>query len=275
MDNDLPLSQFVDNSWTSDYLMNDTTLIFSPGNYSLESELVVENIHSFSMFAWTGSSSKAVITCSCNARFEFRNISTVTVSGLEFVGCFESLLVSVGKFQLENSGFIGNGQAIVNGEVLIVSKTAAKIYYSKFIQSIGDATVLANDSNLIIIHSTFTNNTGFVLDLWHSNVSLSHCEFFSNKGYTTVFVNSGTITSIDCSRFINNTGLRVLHAQNTSVSVSHSEFNSNKILSTSELIARAVPEMHAMPTGIDFINNNEFYILCVANANMASIANSQ
>ena len=48
-DSDLTLSQFVDNS--IDYLTNDTTLIFSPGNYSLESELVIENVHSFSMFA--------------------------------------------------------------------------------------------------------------------------------------------------------------------------------------------------------------------------------
>ena len=84
-DSDLTLSQFVDNS--SDYLTNDTTLIFSPGNYSLESELVVENIHSFSIFAWPSSSSRAVITYGHNARFEFRNVSTVTVSGLEFVGC--------------------------------------------------------------------------------------------------------------------------------------------------------------------------------------------
>ena len=83
---DLTLSQFINNS--SDYLTNDTTLIFSPGSHSLESQLTVENIHSFSMFVWPGSSSKAVITChGHNARFEFSNVSTVTVSGLEFVGC--------------------------------------------------------------------------------------------------------------------------------------------------------------------------------------------
>ena len=56
---DLTLFQLINNF--SDYLTNDTTLIFSSGNYSLESELLVENIHSFSMFAWPGSSSKVVI----------------------------------------------------------------------------------------------------------------------------------------------------------------------------------------------------------------------
>ena len=111
IDNYLTLSEFINNF--SDYLRNETTLLFSTGNYSLESELVVENVRSFSMFVWPGSSSKAVITCGHNARFEFRNVSTVTVSGLEFVGCFKNRVVSVGQFQLENSGLFGNGQAII------------------------------------------------------------------------------------------------------------------------------------------------------------------
>ena len=83
VDNDFTLSWFVENS--SKYLTNDSSLIFSAGNYSLNSESIVENVRSFSMFAWFVSSGKAVITCGHNARFEFRNLSSVTVSGLEFV----------------------------------------------------------------------------------------------------------------------------------------------------------------------------------------------
>ena len=78
VENDLTLSQFVDNS--SNCLANDTRLIFSPGNYSLDSDLIVRNIHSFSMLSWPATSSKVVITCnSINARFEFRNISIVYI----------------------------------------------------------------------------------------------------------------------------------------------------------------------------------------------------
>ena len=88
VNNDLTLSQFVDNF--SNFLTNDTTLIFSPGNYSLESELIVENVHSFSLLSYSGSSPKAVITCGQNARFKFRNVSIVSVSGLEFEGCLEN-----------------------------------------------------------------------------------------------------------------------------------------------------------------------------------------
>ena len=41
-----------------------------------------------------------------------------TVRGLEFVRCFENHVISVDQFQLESSGFFGNGQAMVNGTVL-------------------------------------------------------------------------------------------------------------------------------------------------------------
>ena len=134
MDNDLTLSQFVNNS--GNYLTNDTTLILSPRNYSLELELIVENIRSFSMFACPGTSSKAVITCGQNARFEFRNVSTVTMSGLEFVGCFENYVISVGQFQLEKSGFIGSGQAIVNGTVLIIEESVGSLDRVAFISAV-------------------------------------------------------------------------------------------------------------------------------------------
>ena len=107
---DLTLSQFVNN--LSDYLANNITLslIFLPGKYSLESELVVEDVHSFSMYAWPGSSSKIEIACGAcgyDARFEFRNVSIITISGLEFVGCYDNHVISVHRFQLENSGFLG------------------------------------------------------------------------------------------------------------------------------------------------------------------------
>ena len=125
MNNSLTLSQFVNNS--IDYLANDTALILSPGNYRFDSELVVENVHSFSMFAWPSLSSKAVIVCSHNARFEFSNVSIVTVSGLEFVGCFNNNVLSVDHFQLENSQFFGNGQTIVNSTVLTIEESSANL----------------------------------------------------------------------------------------------------------------------------------------------------
>ena len=126
MDGQLTLSQFINN--TTAYLANETILIFLPGIHSLEFELTVENVHSFSMFMWPAPTSKAIINCDHhNTRFEFRNISVVIVTGLEFVGCFNNYVGSVGQFQLKNSSFIGNEQPNVHSTVLTLDTSVANL----------------------------------------------------------------------------------------------------------------------------------------------------
>lgn len=70
-----------------------------------------------------------------NARFEFRNVSVITVSGLKFVGCFENHVISVSQFQLEHSGFFSNGQALVNSTVLIIEGSVANLDRVAFIST--------------------------------------------------------------------------------------------------------------------------------------------
>ena len=400
--NYLTLSQLILNS--SKYFMNDTTLIFSPGNYSLEFMLAAENIHSFSMLAWPASS-KAVIICSANTRFEFRNVSVVTVSGLEIVGCFENYVASVGQFQLENSKFFSNGQAIVNSTVLRIEKSIANLnriaftssadstpwdlpencistfsirdrmigiislgrsniriiqsrfegnnvglgaviydddsncvtiinttfvnnsasstsnncnitggivyansnestiqfYNSKFIRNIGVAIfgknnsnmlithtkfisneyngplaavyVTESDANLTISHSIFTNNTGSLLHVRQTYMSINHCEFISNhNGYATVLVQDGTITSIAHTKFISNTGSRVFQAENTNVGISHGEFIGN------ENGFATIQILNGMSTSIGyckFINNSGSWLLRASNTSMISVTHSE
>ena len=54
VDTNLTLSQFVNNS--GDYLTNNTRLVLSPGNYTLDLEFIVENVDSFLMISstWSG-----------------------------------------------------------------------------------------------------------------------------------------------------------------------------------------------------------------------------
>ena len=371
VDDCLTLSQFINNSIEYLTLSNDTRLIFLPGNYSLESELIVENVHSLSMFAWPSFSSNTIIACGHSARFEFRNVSIVTVSGLELVGCIENHVVSVGQFQLKDSSFFGNGQAIVNGTVLTIEESIANLDRVAFISAVekqqssttpklpdncttarinvifsmdmaigillrgssiritqswfegnnvgfgviygefdSDITIFnttfvnnkaasyryCNNSycfiytsstvyvntepqfinnsapfaavytNLVISHSTFINNSGEVLDARYTNVSIRHSKFISNNGCIMMYVRDGMITSIDYSKFINNT--RVLHAENTSVSISRNEFVFNSGL---------LIESNGTITSINhskFINNTG-QILQAENANKISITHSE
>ena len=207
-DNDITLSQFV-NNFTS-YLTNDTSLVFSPGNYSLESELVIEHIHSFSMSVWP---MKAVIICSKNARFEFRNISAVSVSGLELVGCFENRVVSVGLFQLENSKFFGNGQAMVNGRVLIIEKSTASLNGVVFISALEKLQTSAAPQELsescpIGIIETVDAVIGILLN--RSNIRITQSWFEGNKvGLGAVVYDAfGSDIIIFNTTFINNSAAK-------------------------------------------------------------------
>ena len=263
----LTLSQFVNNLSSYLRVTGDTTLIFLPGNYSLESELLVENVHSFSMYAWHGSSSKAMITCHHSARFEFRNISTVTVSGLEFVGCSENRVISVDQFQLENSGFIGNAIIPRPGTVLSIEQSTAKLDRILFLSHNSEfhaAIVCAIDSNLTVSHNTFKSNTGpgDVLKVGNTNnVSLSCSELVSNQnGYY------GRI-NIEHTKFINNAGPgSILRACQIEMSISYNEFLCNNGVH--------LLNFYGVLTSIDhskFINNTGTSILRVANTDMITL----
>ena len=64
----LTLSQFINKS--DSYIVDNTTLIFQPGNHSLESVLSVSNISMLSLHG----TSNTVIMCHGSGRFELSNI---------------------------------------------------------------------------------------------------------------------------------------------------------------------------------------------------------
>ena len=239
--NDLTLSQFV-NSSTS-YLTNNTRLIFSPGNYSLESELLIENIHSFSMSAWP---MRATIVCGENSRFEFRNISTVSVSGLEFVGCFETHMVSIGLFQLQNSQFFGNGQALVNGTVLTIEDSTASLDDVVFISAVEQLQSSATPENhpgSCAVDTIKTMDEVIGILLKSSSFRISHSQFEGNKVglgaviygefsndiiiFNTTFINnSATGYCTDYCCFAGGI-IYVSKSQSSNVKVLYSKFESN------------------------------------------------
>jgi hypothetical protein len=242
---DLTLSQLLNN--LSYYLTNNTALIFLPGNYSLESELLVENVHSFSMYAWPGSSSKAVITCGHNARFEFRNIeSTVTVSGLEFVGCFENQVRDVNHFLLENSEFFGNGQEIFScTAVLGIEESMASLdrvilsAVYEIVSTAGKVTGIAlRSSNVTITQSRFEgNNVGLngavISNELGSDIVIINSTFIKNSAslhYASGIVHTsshGTSVKIYDSKFVQNEGV-ILCGENFNILIAHIRFMNNK-----------------------------------------------
>ena len=269
-ENFLTLSQFINNS--SEYLTKDTRLTLWPGNYSLESELIVENVHSFSIFGWPASSSKVVIMCGRKARFEFRNVSTVTVSGLEFIGCLDNHVVSVGHFQLENSGFFGSGEAIVNGTVLSIEESVASLDRVAFVSAVEMSLntikvqelleyctveptdpvvgILLNRSNISITQSLFEGNkVGFgavIYDQFDSDIMISDTSFVNNsaieycneycciKGDIVYLAESWESTvKLYHTKFMHNNGVRqAIFIHGGNMEILHSKFVNNTVFET-------------------------------------------
>ena len=246
LENGVTLSHFVNN--LSDYLTNDTILFFSSGNYNLESNLTVEDVHSFSMLALPIFSSKAVITCNHNARFEFRNVSTVTVSGLEFVKCFEINVISVGHFQLENSRFFGNGQSTVNCPMLTVLNSIAYLdrVHVKSLSPIPNngnnhsmVGILSRSSSIEISQSWFEgNNVGLgavIYDEFGSNIKIVNTTFVNNNASTVTddnitstggIVYTRSLVKVYDSKFIQNSGVLVFGVS-CNVFITHTAFVNN------------------------------------------------
>ena len=81
----LTLAQFTANLDT--YLTWSTTLLFLPGDHSLESDFLVMESVSLSLQL---NSKSAKIHCNSFASFYFENVSMVYVHGIEFLECFFS-----------------------------------------------------------------------------------------------------------------------------------------------------------------------------------------
>ena len=133
------------------------------------------------MSAWP---MRATIICRNNSRFEFRNISTVSVSGLEFVGCFETHVVSIGLFQLQYTQFFGNGQVLVNGTVLTIEDSTASLDGVVFISAVEKLQSSATPENLpegCVIGTIQTMDEVIGISLKNSSFRISHSWFEGNK----------------------------------------------------------------------------------------------
>ena len=158
------------------------------------------------MFAWPSFSSKAVIVCGHNASFEFRNVNTVTVSGLEFVGCSENHVKSVGRFQLEDSSFLGNGQAIINGTVLTIKESTANLDRVAFISIVDERLSTLQELSENYCTATISTTARVIgILLRRSIIRITQSWFEGNKvGLDGVIYEFGSDITITNTTFVNN-----------------------------------------------------------------------
>ena len=127
--------------------------------------------------------------CNRDARLGFINVSTVTVSGLTFTGCFNNYVAAVIQlFQLENSTFFGSYdqefEAVVNATVLSIEKSTANLDRVEFLSI---AAILAEAPQDVILgreNSTAPSSTVermSIISLRQSNLSVTQSRFEGNS----------------------------------------------------------------------------------------------
>ena len=87
-------------------LISNATVILLQGVHSLDFNFSLANLSEFSISP--NSSSQSTIICQQKASFEFKNISSLRIKGLKFVGCGRTKIHMVRQVLLKESKFVGN-----------------------------------------------------------------------------------------------------------------------------------------------------------------------
>ena len=209
----LTLSQFAASDNQSDTL--NISLIFLPGNHSLDTELSLSHVDHFTMTKITQDDETAFVEC--DGQFGSINISETTFAslrGLHFVGCGDNRVSNVEWFTVEDTIFQGVKD---NGTVLRLNEiTTARLIRIEFLfnqQPIGFLTGLFNilSSNVSIVSSKFMYNVVFdvgVMCAYKSSLHVIRSNFSQNVNrgdYGAVVMNtSESSISIDNCAFTNN-----------------------------------------------------------------------
>ena len=287
MDPCLTLSQFTNQS--DSYLNDNTTLIFQPGNHSLNSVLSVSHITMLSMHT---SSSNTVIMCNGLGRFDLSTIPVVHVRNITFIGCPGNKVESVQQFTLEYTSFIGQENA--PGTALELIDTTASLCNNTFISNSGKqhqyyldgniialagGAILSTRSNINITESWFKGNHaqmgGAIFSEFQSNITITNSTFLGNVakiiGATGTYyggalyaVNGGTVI-IEKSLFANNRSLDgygiigsggVLYAtRSLTIMISHSQFINNYALKDGGVLS-ALDRVNISINNSVFVNNH-------------------
>ena len=186
----LTLSQFAINS--SEYQGNGSgiSLIFLPGNHTLDIELSLIHTYNYTLTKYSQDDGKVFVKCiSQLGRLNISNSTFVSIKHLHFIGCGENRLTHVQQFLLQDTIFQGvksRGRALglknVSSALVVsvrfthgsdeidnhcggamhISQSSFRIINSTFSEnnaSCGGVLAVTNNSSFVIINSTFVRNS--------------------------------------------------------------------------------------------------------------------
>ena len=255
----LTLAQFTANLDT--YLTWSTTLLFLPGDHSLESDFSVAESDNLDSLYLQLNSKFAKIHCNSFASFDFENVSMVYVHGIEFLEC-SFFLSSVDRVIIKDTAF--TGQAAF-GNTLELHECYTVIIGSYFTSATGINAISSNltviqtlvegsseealsakrNSKIVIVNSSFVNNAMKcnpcnIMQLSESHAIVNGSRFENNSAVEDggIFLVRVSVISIYNSSFMLNTA-GIFNTYLTNLNIHVSEFISNKANNGGIIVAMA------------------------------------
>ena len=213
----LTLSQFVEDYSSYHRSDSEMSLLFLPGNHTLDYELSMAHIKSFTMTSTVSDNKTVLVECAClSGRFNISNTMFISIKGLHFIGCGGNTVGQVDQLIVEDTIFQGvedRGTALILVEVSFVSITKSLFLFNSHWNNSEHPiqTMIKSDLNISD----------------HYDLELNVTESFSTGGALFAAISNITIES---SKFLKNTAELggVLFAHNSSIRLVRSTFSSNE-----------------------------------------------
>ena len=257
----LTLSQLTADS--SNYYKNeiDITLIFQPGNHTIDRELSLTDGDNFTMIKDAQGSGTVNIECfSHSGRFDVNGTVFTSIKGLHFIGCEGNTVTQVKQFILEDTAFQGamlSGTALVLNEVGSASivrtsftNLGSKFQNKKFISSLSSEEVM----DYVFLKLDMTTRLSGALYTAFSNVSIFNCKFVHNRADVggALFAHSSSLSITGSTYSYNRANFGgVLVVSESSVVIDNSTFSDN----TAEVLG-GVMMAYKNISGRTFTNND-------------------
>ena len=222
--NCLALSQFASKT---NFSGSTVTFVFMPEKYNLSTLISISGIAHYRIIGTTNTQGEqtASIMCESLGSIQISRITSVTIVGMRFIGCGNTIIDGVNHFKLENSTFEGNADS----ETALVLRTVknATIIRTHF---------LANSNGKYLVHNSldheFTVRAGGAIIASRSILEITESTFKGNGASRggAIYAEDDTMITIRGSNATSNNALNgsVLSLNNRCVAIiTASNFSGN------------------------------------------------
>ena len=164
------------------YFTSNTTMVFLPGDHTLDMNITVANVTRLTMRGESSSDNRATIVCSESVGLNFTNMTEFKIYSLAFTSCNRKYAIAGRDIPVTDVSVIPHDIVLIVHVALLLQSTHAELVNCSFHDNL--ATALAvNNTNITLAGNKFIHNSYNLLD-----------ESFCGGGGVTTFNSNLTFT---------------------------------------------------------------------------------